>query len=98
MTLTVRLDPALSSTLDAYCAEHGLTKSLVVQESLSSYLAAHSAPHSERNQPTPSANFQAFARTGLLGCMAGPGGQADKTTVRAMVQARAAKQPKPTVR
>lgn len=34
MTLTVRLDDALDSALQRYCLQHGVTKSLVVQESL----------------------------------------------------------------
>ena len=40
MTLTVRLDSAVESALERYCAERGVTKSLVVQESLAVYLLA----------------------------------------------------------
>ena len=43
MTLTVRLDTALESALERYCAERGVTKSLVVQESLATYLLADQA-------------------------------------------------------
>jgi hypothetical protein len=89
MTLTVRLDAATESALDRYCAERGVTKSLVVQESLAVYLIARqgssSAEHIEgsRGPSRPvSANYKAFADAGLIGCIAS-GQTADKAGVRA---------------
>ncbi len=78
MTLTVRLDTTLESALDSYCAERGVTKSLVVQESLAAYLLdaasakakakANSAAIGRGRAAAPvSANYKAFADAGLIG-------------------------------
>jgi predicted transcriptional regulator len=74
MTLTVRLDSAIESALDRYCAERGVTKSLVVQESLAAYLLdaasakASSAAARRSSAAAPvSANYKAFADAGLIG-------------------------------
>jgi hypothetical protein len=73
MTLTVRLDSAVESALDRYCAERGVTKSLVVQESLAEYLLADKARRAgdptqggARKEPV-SENYRAFAEAGLIG-------------------------------
>ena len=90
MTLTVRLDCAVESALERYCAERGVTKSLVVQESLAVYLMAGGARPAkaaagERATELPvSANYRAFADAGLIGGIA-LGQGADKATVRARV-------------
>ena len=89
MTLTVRLDSAVESALERYCTDRGVTKSLVVQESLAVYLLAKQAsPASElaraRAQPTVnvSANYKAFADAGFIGGGELGGGSADKAAVR----------------
>lgn len=89
--VSVRLDPALSSALDRYCAEAGVTKSLVVQQSLAAYLLAsplEAARNGEtdpkRTQPA-SANFRAFEKSGLIGAVTLDGGTADKARVRARI-------------
>jgi hypothetical protein len=88
MTLTVRLDTATESALERYCAERGVTKSLVVQESLAVYLVnldpAVAAERAKgRGRPKPiSDNFKAFADAGLIGGVA-LGQGADKHGVRA---------------
>jgi hypothetical protein len=104
MTLTVRLDAALDSALQRYCEQHGVTKSLVVQESLAAYLlTAAPAPGGQaaaRRTPAPSVNHQAFAAAGLIGVVA-DGGGADKAAVRQRIaerqqrQAGPARPPKP---
>ena len=91
MTLTVRLDSTLSSALDRYCAEAGVTKSLVVQRSLAAYLLA-SPPvagptgnkDARRAEPF-SANYRAFEKAGLIGAVALDRGVADKANVRARI-------------
>lgn len=96
MTLTVRLDATLQAALDSHCALRGVTKTLVVQESLAAYLvtaqatpgrsAGHgAAPHV---QPTASAAFRAFADAGLIGALAIGEAFADKAALRARVQQR----------
>lgn len=90
MPLTVRLGPALDSALERYCAEHSVTKSLVVQESLATYLVQASRPapvgsgqaSGSVTRPAPSAAFQAFERAGLIGTGAAGGASADKAAVR----------------
>ncbi len=68
MTLTVRLPLTLESELDAHCAQHGLTKSHVVQECLMEYLvqarsgAAATAPRAKASEA-----YAAFKRAGLVG-------------------------------
>jgi predicted transcriptional regulator len=92
MTLTVRLDPPLAAALERYCTSTGVTKSLVVQESLVRYLVAAQAASKEKANidaaaasPAPvSANYRAFAEAGLIGCLA-LGQGADKAAVRARV-------------
>lgn len=95
MTLTVRLDPAVESALERYCAERGVTKSLVVQECLAGYLLADqaqaaSARHSSAAKaPAPvSANYKAFADAGFIGAGELGGGSADKAAVRARAMQR----------
>lgn len=88
MTLTVRLDHTLESALTRYCAERGVTKSLVVQECLAQYLltgqaeAASSVPTGARQPPRVSANYKAFADAGLVGTGASGGPSATKAVVR----------------
>jgi hypothetical protein len=68
MTLTVRLPLPLEKSLDAYCAEHGLTKSHVVQECLATYLVqarTDRAAAQPRSQVSPA--YAAFKRAGLIG-------------------------------
>ena len=94
MTLTVRLDSALESALERHCAERGVTKSLVVQECLASYLIAGASqsgkaaamPSSGATQP--SANYRAFANAGFIGGGELGGGSADKAAVRARAMQR----------
>lgn len=92
MTLTVRLDTTLEAALAHYCTERGVTRSLVVQESLAAYLlAGHRAPGAMLAGATgaaASANHRAFADAGLIGALATGGGSADKQAVRAQVMAR----------
>ena len=90
MTLTVRLDNTLESALERYCTERGVSKSLVVQESLASYLVARQAQlarasgdASARPLAEVSANYRAFAEAGFIGAGELGGGSADKATVRA---------------
>jgi hypothetical protein len=71
MTLTVRLDATIETALERHCAERGVTKSLVVQESLAEYLLADKARRADdktkvRGVP-PSDNYRAFAEAGLIG-------------------------------
>ncbi len=94
MTLTVRLPAATEAALDRYCLERGVTKSLVVQESLAVYLverqAAPAAGGGEAGRspaPKVSANYKAFADAGLIGCIA-IGQVADKAGVRARMAER----------
>jgi predicted transcriptional regulator len=88
MTLTVRLDDILESALTRYCAQRGVTKSLVVQECLAQYLvvqaqAAGAAPADARQaRPRVSANYKAFADAGLIGAGTSGGPSATKAEVR----------------
>jgi predicted transcriptional regulator len=93
MTLTVRLDPALSTALDEMCASQGVSKSLIVQEALAAYLAkAERAPTSgTKRRLERSASLQAFVDAGLVGCIAGTGDPTDKAAVRAAALARASR-------
>ena len=91
MTLTVRLDSAVESALERYCTDRGVTKSLVVQESLAVYLLAAEAQPAKAGavkraatEPQVSANYRAFAEAGLIGAIA-LGQGADKAAVRARV-------------
>jgi len=96
MPLTVRLDGTLEAALERYCAHTGVSKSLVVQESLASYLMGQPARVTRRPaassssaSPPASANYQAFAAAGLVGSVA-MGQGADKTAVRARMAAHLA--------
>ena len=92
MTLTVRLDSAIESALERYCAERGVTKSLVVQECLAGYLLADQAQagkaalaeRAAAAEPQVSDNYRAFAEAGLIGGIA-LGHGADKAAVRARI-------------
>ena len=84
MTLTVRLDDALEGALARYCTEHGVSKSLVVQESLAVYLVdrAGAAPAQAGAAPArESGNLRAFKAAGLIGALS-QGAGADKAAVR----------------
>ena len=83
MPLTVRLDPALERALEVYCATQGVSKSLVVQESLASYLVKAGPAHTgqaaksraDAAVPPPSDHWLAFEKAGLIGCIGqDPGG------------------------
>ena len=90
MTLTVRLDETLEGALQRYCTGAGVSKSLVVQESLAAYLleqAPTAALASKAKPRTFSASFRAFADAGLLASVASGGG-ADKAAVRKRVAQR----------
>lgn len=94
MTLTVRLDAALQAALDRHCAEHGVTKTLVVQECLASYLVAARPDLAAREAAAaaePSASYRAFADAGLIGAVAGGSAPADKVAVRQQVLRRLGK-------
>ena len=91
MTLTVRLDSAVESALERYCTERGVTKSLVVQECLATYLLADQAQGGKAAaalpagaEPPVSDNYRAFAAAGLIGGIA-LGYGADKAAVRARI-------------
>lgn len=92
MTLTVRLDEVLESALERYCSQTGVTKSLVVQQSLAAYLldsrpqTGHSAPLRAGRQAQVSANYRAFESAGLIGSVA-LGSGAGKSAVRARIAA-----------
>lgn len=93
MTLTVRLDAATQSALDRCCAERGVTKSLVVQESLALYLLADrmgevGASAKAASKLPASANYRAFADAGFIGAGELGGGSADKAAVRALAMQR----------
>lgn len=84
MPLTVRLDPTLEQALERYCTGTGVSKSLVVQESLAAYLVIKSAPDaagSKAKDAGYSANYRAFSSAGLIGGGA-LGKGADKAAVR----------------
>jgi 2-keto-3-deoxy-6-phosphogluconate aldolase len=90
MTLTVRLDPALESALERYCAEHGVTKSLAVQQSLATYLAQAPSKHRRVSGKggAVSAAYRAFEDAGLIGAVALGGASATKELVRQRVMER----------
>jgi predicted transcriptional regulator len=86
MTLTVRLDSATESALERYCTKRGVTKSLVVQESLAVYLV-NALPAGKEATPKTgtSANYKAFADAGLIGAIELGGVSATKEIVRARI-------------
>ncbi len=94
MTLTVRLDDTLEAALERHCAATGVTKSLVVQESLARYLLGDQALGVGRRRSqaqAPSATYKAFADAGFVGAGQLGGGSADKAAVRALVAKRIAR-------
>ena len=67
-TLTIGLVAATESALDRWCAERGVTESLVVQESLAGYLLADRVDEvvdaaEAPSKALPSANYRAVAAT-----------------------------------
>ena len=87
MTLTVRLDSATESALERYCTERGVTKSLVVQESLAVYLVSleggrPAGATAGRGTTMPSGNYKAFDAAGLIGAGELGGVSATKPIVR----------------
>jgi predicted transcriptional regulator len=94
VTLTVRLDSAIETALERHCAERGVTKSAVVQQSLAAYLwrGAPAAAAATRGR-SASPLFEAFRRAGLLGTGELGGGSADKETVRARAAQRIGRSP-----
>ncbi len=102
MTLTVRFDETLAEALARHCAEHGVTKSRVVQESVAAYLLAVPKPHalatSDDLPVTPSPAYLAFQRAGLLGTGELGGRSADKAAVRARAMQRRAHKTRPRPR
>lgn len=95
MTLTVRLDATLEAALERHCAATGSTKSLVVQESLATYLtdrapAASTLRTGASAQPpaTVSRTYRALAEAGFIGAGELGGGSADKAAVRARAMQR----------
>lgn len=93
MTLTVRLDATLEAALSRYCTERGVTKSLVVQESLAVYLVAGRPPGAVAvvaavGTANASTNYRAFFEAGLIGAVALGGQSADKQAVRDKLQQR----------
>jgi len=94
MTLTVRLDDTLEAALELHCAERGVSKSLVVQESLARYLLdqrSRAAGVGRLARNKPSATYLAFERAGLIGCVDGDGRSATKEVVRERVLQRLAR-------
>ena len=89
MTLTVRLDNAIESALERHCAERGITKSAVVQESLAAYLWGDSAQNKAVDGGrASSAVFEAFRQAGLVAAGELGGVSADKKAVRARAMQR----------
>ncbi len=89
MTLTVRLDSAIESALERHCAEQGMTKSAVVQESLAAFLWGGAVPGKvtvETRAASPL--FESFRRAGLVGAGELGVGSADTTAVRALAMQR----------
>jgi hypothetical protein len=89
MTLTVRLPEPLDRALEDFCAAHGLTKSHVVQQSLADYLVRQGdGPTAPAGKTGVSANYAAFKRAGLIGCVRLGGASATKGVVRERMAAR----------
>ena len=90
MTLTVRLDAATEAALERYCVERGVTKSVVVHESLAVYLVNRGgmSPTSDaagRGASATSENYKAFDAAGLIGAGELGGVSATKPVVRERV-------------
>jgi hypothetical protein len=89
MTLTVRLDSAVEAALKRHCAERGVTKSAVVQESLAAYLWGGARATRAAGDPCGvSPVFEAFRQAGLVASGELGGGSADKKAVRARAMQR----------
>ena len=89
VTLTVRLDNAVESALERHCAERGVTKSAVVQESLAAYLWGDSAQNKAVDgEHASSPVFEAFRQAGLVAAGELGGASADKKAVRARATQR----------
>lgn len=88
MTLTVRLDNAIESALKRYCAERGVTKSAVVQDSLATYLWGNNVQSKAAGTRVPGAVFEAFGQAGLIGAGELGGQSANKEVVRARAMQR----------
>lgn len=89
MTLTVRLPSPLEKSLEAYCAEHGLTKSHVVQECLANYLIkarTDRAAAPSRSEVSPA--YAAFKRAGLVGAVDLGSASATREAVRQRARQR----------
>jgi predicted transcriptional regulator len=83
VTLTVRLDSAIESALERHCAERGMTKSAVVQESLAAFLAGKATQiEAAADKRVAGPAFEAFRRAGLIGTGELGGASADKKAVR----------------
>ncbi|MBS0449062.1 MAG: hypothetical protein JSR59_24325 [Proteobacteria bacterium] len=94
--MTVRLDVALASALERYCVDRGVTKSLVVQESLAVYLSNPAAAGRDvpgRQPAAVSPLFKTFEAAGLVGTGLGGGTSADKSAVRARAVQRIRRSP-----
>jgi predicted transcriptional regulator len=85
MTLTIRLDSAVEVALERHCAERGMTKSAVVQESLAKYLWSENDTMSKAaaGKCVVSPAFEAFQKAGLVGSGELNSASADKAAVRA---------------
>lgn len=101
MTLTVRLDETLEAALERYCAATGSSKSLVVQESLATYLlekkqlggmTAHASADPVATPVEPSPLFKMFQEAGLIGGGELGGQSATNAEVRKRVLARLSRQ------
>ena len=74
MTLSVRFSPSLQEKLVDYCAATGATKSMVLQEAVTEYLARQQVKpalkaSASRAAAGGSKTYQAFARAGLIGAL-----------------------------
>jgi hypothetical protein len=88
MTLTVRLDSAIESALERYCAERGVTKSAVVQASLAAYLWDGALRKEAPGKRAAGPVFEAFRQAGLVAAGELGGGSADKKAVRTRAMQR----------
>lgn len=88
MTLTVRLKPEIESALELHCAEHGVSKSLVVQQVLAEFLARPARPGTGKAAmpDQPGAAYLAFERSGLIGGGESNGRSATKEVVRERIR------------
>lgn len=91
MTLTVRLNGTIEYALEQYCSEHGVTKTMVVQQSLAEYLSrTTNEPSPARDQAKPvNPLFQKLLESGFIGAGELNDVPADKHAVRARVKRRA---------